>query len=130
MELPDQNGYTPLHYAMASERPAALQALLAAGANVCARSCVEGGPGDWIGTRRGSTVLHIAARRNYVAEAKAVLRIYVSVPAGMCAWVQPAARAVGTHLRTHACGMPAHVRPCTPTRYLLLPLGVCACVWG
>lgn len=69
-------GYTPLHYAAAANKPCALAALMAGGANIACRTWSEGS--DWVSGRRGSTALHLAARRGDEDMCKAILRHYVS----------------------------------------------------
>ncbi|EFJ48414.1 hypothetical protein VOLCADRAFT_91079 [Volvox carteri f. nagariensis] len=77
VDVPNFCGYTAAHFAAVANKPRALAALLACGANIAARCWSEGS--DWISGPPGSTPLHLAARRGDVALCKMIMSHYLEV---------------------------------------------------
>ncbi|KAG2484759.1 hypothetical protein HYH03_016413 [Edaphochlamys debaryana] len=115
VDLPNHSGYAPLHFAAAAAQPRALGALLTGGANVASRSWYDGH--DWITCPRGSTALHLCARRGDVGMCKIILRHFLVVLRDSGA-VDPRVHADlnGTRPWQHA-----HDRGATPLADALLP---------
>ncbi len=68
-------GFTPLHHAIVCSQVASVELLLSLGADPTFRSLYEGL--DWIRCTRGSSALHLAARKGNAEMCKLLIRAQV-----------------------------------------------------